>query len=108
MTGGDMSEPTTCAICHLALFSPAACYGDIHGATFCLCCWLETVDMLKRAEYLDRATDILVDKQIERELCEDLWEEHAGLVDELSRRLPARPVRRAIGPMLPLVGVTDA
>jgi hypothetical protein len=100
-----MSEPTTCAICGLALFSPAACFGPVGGPVQCLCCWLKTAEMLRREQALDRATDILVDRQLERELCEDLWEEHAGLVDELSRRLPVRAGRRGTGPMLPLVGV---
>ena len=90
-----------CSVCGLSILG-ATSYGPLHGPVFCLLCWLETVEIMQRAEALSRATDILVERQIERGLYEDLAAEEMDARDELDRRLPERPPQRGVGPMLPL------
>lgn len=73
----------TCRTCGMALFSDGAVYGPI-GCLLCLSCWFDTVDLMQRAETLDRV---------------DRPEQYAAVVAELARRLPKR---HGVGPMLPL------
>lgn len=91
----------TCTACGMALFSDAACYGDLR-APLCLACYLETGDLIRLEARLDRATDWLMERQIWRELWEDLSETQATVQGKLAAR-QRQPVRRqGIGPMLPL------
>lgn len=80
-----MSDPTTCAVCGVALFSPAACYGPVGGPTLCVLCWLETAELMNQIDTLD-------------------GDYHPWIFDEALRRLPERHGRRVVGPMLPLEG----